>query len=161
MAIQTPIWSAIQQRALADGLDAKLIGAIIHQESSGHPYALRYEDGFFLKYLKGHSLSELKGYIPRLCSCQTELRARACSFGLMQIMGQVAREVGFKGEYLTELIDIKTNLEFGCKYLAKCLEKGGTVEKGLLYWNGGANKNYPAQVLGHLDSGVYDYLCSQ
>jgi len=54
---------------------------------------------------------QLRGY-----TAGTERILQRTSWGLMQIMGAVARERGFRG-WLTELCDPQANLEWGCKHL--------------------------------------------
>lgn len=51
-----------------------------------------------------------------------EFWAQQASWGLMQIMGAVAREHGFIGRYLTELTDPVVNLRYGCAHLAGLFE---------------------------------------
>lgn len=145
----------------ATGIAPTLLAAVIHQESGGSPYAVRYEPAFFKKYLETKTRKTLEGYVPERCSFETEVRMRSTSFGLMQIMGQVARERGFKGEFLTELVDPKTNIKWGSEFLQTLLLKHSDTEKALLRWNGGGNKDYGKEVLGHVASGACHYLlCS-
>lgn len=132
-----------------------LVAAVIHQESKGDIWAVRYEPEFYKRYLQTKTKDSLGGYWSPLCSVETERRLRAHSFGAMQIMGQVARERGFKGEYLTQLCDPAINVMFGVEFLHELLEKHGSVEKALLRWNGGGDPNYPKKVLGHIDSGEF------
>lgn len=127
------------------GLDAALVCAVVEQESSWNPWAMRYEPKFFAKYVA--SL-----YTNNKVSA-TEAYARGFSWGLCQVMGQVAREFGFTDHNLSALCDPETGLEFGCKVLAKKLERaGGDEVKGLLLWNGGSNPNYPTEVLARKQS---------
>jgi soluble lytic murein transglycosylase-like protein len=66
----------------------------------------------------------------------------------MQVMGQVAREFGFKETSLSELCDPATGIEFGCRILAVRMTRAkGDIPAALLAWNGGADPNYPAEVL--------------
>ena len=66
----------------------------------------------------------------------------------MQVMGQVAREFGFKETSLAELCDPATGIEFGCRVLAVRVARAkGDIPAALLAWNGGAVTNYPAEVL--------------
>jgi hypothetical protein len=44
--------------------------------------------------------------------------AQQASWGLMQVMGAVARECGFHGNYLSQLLDPEEGTEFGCRHLA-------------------------------------------
>lgn len=101
---------------------------------------MRYEPLFFAKYVA--SL-----YTNNKISA-TEAYARGFSWGLMQVMGQVARETGFDALFLSALSDPEQGLAIGCKILRKKIDaSAGDTTRGLLAWNGGANPAYPAQVL--------------
>jgi soluble lytic murein transglycosylase-like protein len=66
-------------------------------------------------------------------------------------MGEVARELGCQTASLAELCDPATGLEFGCRQLrAKLDAAGGDESRALLAWNGGANREYPAEVLARV-----------
>ena len=135
--------------ALNHGLDPALVCAICSHESDGwQQYAVRYEPGFYRRYIQSmQGLSE------------TEKTMRATSFGLMQVMGQVAREQGFDAKYLTELFDPLNAVTQGCKKLKKCLElEGGVASAALLRYNGSGNANYPDLVMVHFKD--YAYLNS-
>ena len=81
----------------------------------------------------------------------TEEIARSISWGLMQVMGQVAREHGFQRPFLSALCDSSAGLTFGCIVLAaKLAAAGGNVPRGLALWNGGGNPDYAAQVLARV-----------
>lgn len=140
------------------GLSPQLLAAVIHQESSGNPFAVRYEPAFLKKYLADKTRKTIGGYVPTRCSWETEVYCRAMSYGAMQIMGQVARERGFRGEFLTELLDPATNLKYGSEFLQTLLHKYDSTEQALLRWNGGGDPDYGKKVLGHIDSGAYHYL---
>lgn len=118
------------------GMDPALVCAMCEHESSWNPEAERYEPAFFDRYI-----STMKGLDPE------EMRLRATSIGLMQVMGQTAREQGFDAP-LTDLRQAQNSLAHGCKKLAKCLQKhSGVVESALLAYNGGSDKRYPVMVL--------------
>lgn len=104
----------IARAARQHGLPIPLVNAIVEVESDGNLWAVRYEPAFFDRYISGHVKVKTFG----CCSLATENRLRACSFGPMQIMGQVARERGFEGEFLTQLCDPEIGLEYGCRHLA-------------------------------------------
>jgi hypothetical protein len=88
-----------------------LIDAIVLVESGGNPYAIRFEQGFYDRYIKG---KPVKTYGP--CSKDTEMIARATSWGAMQVMGQVARELGYDKTYLSQLCG-QDGIDIGVKYL--------------------------------------------
>ena len=129
-------------RAVAgrQGLDPALVCAVCEQESGWNSWAIRYEPAFYRHYLQPMIA---KGALHD----ETETRARAFSWGLMQVMGQTARENGYGG-HLAGLCDPAAGIEVGCRVLTgKLAEAQGDVERGLLLWNGGANSSYPAEVL--------------
>jgi soluble lytic murein transglycosylase-like protein len=122
--------------AARHNLDTSLVCAVCEQESSWNPWATRYEAAFRIRYVAPLRLPV------------TEEVTRSISWGLMQVMGQVAREAGFRGEFLPELCDPATGLEWGCIVLSKKLaQSGGDPAKALQLWNGGGNLQYAAQVL--------------
>ena len=157
--METKIAPIIFDSAKRFSIDPKLVAAIIYQESRGYPFSVRYEHRFFFRYI-ATQIKRLLGYTPTKYGITnaTERRLRAFSFGYMQIMGQTAREYGFKGESLLELIQPKENISLGCMILAELFVKYGTVEQVLLKWNGGSDKNYPSRVLSHIHSGEADLL---
>lgn len=126
--------------ATANGLFPEIICAICEQESSWNPWAIRYEPAFY------------KHYIEPLCErgevkSPTEATARAISWGLMQTMGQVVRELGFSGR-MASLCDPEIGIIWGCKVLLlKLKHSGGDIRKALLFYNGGGNPHYPDEVL--------------
>lgn len=154
----TSLAGHIFQAAKQTGLSAELLAAVIHQESGGNPFAIRYEPNFLKKYLSDKTRKTIGGYVPVKCSWETEVFLRANSLGCLQLMGQVARERGFQGEFLAELLDPATNLKWGSEFLQTLLHKHDTTEAALLRWNGGGDKDYAKKVLGHINSGAYHYL---
>jgi hypothetical protein len=112
-----------------------------------NPQATRYEPGFFAKY-------EADKFLPI-----DEEKARARSYGLMQIMGETARLVGFEGDF-NQLYVPENSLEFGCIWLLnrmhlaiKRAPQDSTSNADslwratLLYWNGGSDLAYPSRVM--------------
>lgn len=138
-------------------LPIPLVASIILQESSGESWATRWEEGFYLKYVAKKQRNDLIGHIPKNISLATEKLHRACSWGVMQIMGQTARELGFAEDSLVKLCLPQLGLKYGCLYLIRCMD-GRNIEQAMLKWNGGGNPNYPHQVLARIDSGEYDKL---
>ena len=137
------------------GLPPALVRAMVMVESGGDTFATRYEPGFYEKYIRNDGSVKAFG----ACSLQTERVLRATSFGLMQVMGQVARERGYLGPFLTSLCDPDTGLQFGCLHLAAFRRRfaGLGWDAVCAAYNGGAgavrgqhdfrNPEYPAKVL--------------
>lgn len=111
---------ALRRHAARHGLPVALVAAIVQVESAAEPWAVRFEPAFYDRYI---APLDFRPVAP--CSRRTEGVLRACSFGPMQVMGQVARELGFLGAYLTELCDPDLGIDYGCRHLAN---------KAALYW---------------------------
>ena len=101
---------------------------------------MRFEPAFFAKYVASlYTNNKITA---------SEAYARGFSWGLMQVMGQVARETGLDAPFLSALCEPETGLKIGCKVLRKKLDAmGGDLTHALLAWNGGGNPAYAAQVL--------------
>jgi len=127
------------QYAVKYGLDPAIVAAVCEQESGWNPWAMRFEPAFYPRYS-----------VPMALKHETEAYARATSFGLMQVMGEVARELGFVGRYLTQLCDPAMGIEYGCKKLQKCFSVHGDADTSLLAYNGGGNPRYGEQVLARV-----------
>jgi soluble lytic murein transglycosylase-like protein len=139
MAPTTEIVALARTIASAHGLDPALACAVVEQESAWDACAIRYEPGFRARYVAPLELPP------------TEEIARSISWGLMQVMGQVAREQGFQRPFLSALCDPSAGLTFGCIVLAaKLAAASGDVSRGLTLWNGGGNPDYAAQVLARV-----------
>ena len=164
MSAPSILVSLARKTAAAHSLDPSLVCAIVEQESSWNPWALRYEPLFFAKYVAPlYTNNKINA---------SEAYARGFSWGLMQVMGQVARENGYANPFLSALCDPADALEIGCRVLRKKFaaaansstaqatpptpahSAGGTppaqgdlTARALLLWNGGNDAAYPVQVL--------------
>lgn len=122
-------------------LDPALVMSVIEHESSWNPWAVRYEPAFYTRYIE-----KMVGL------SSTEKTMRATSFGLMQVMGQVAREKGYDEKFLTSLCDPLNGVMMGCVKLRECWNKAhGDVRETLLCFNGGGDASYPDAVLANMD----------
>jgi soluble lytic murein transglycosylase-like protein len=154
---QAELIALARRAAETQGLWPELVCAIVEQESAWNPWALRYEPAFYEKYIatsltarrpdrQASRLGALTS--PEVPDDPTEARARAFSWGLMQVMGQVAREHGFAEASLASLCDPAMGLDVGCRvFAAKLAAAEGNVSRALLLWNGAGNRDYPAAVL--------------
>ena len=109
----------VKETSLRHGLPPGLVRSVVAVESGGNAWAIRYEPAFFERYVKPDA--SVRPVSP--CSAETEKRARATSWGLMQVMGATARGLGFEGAYLSQLCDPATGLDLGCKLLARLRDK--------------------------------------
>jgi hypothetical protein len=121
------------------------------EERTFNPASIRFEPGFFEKYMKPMSLQDLAARNPHCvsdrCSYETERVLEACSFGPMHLLGSTARECGFRGPFLTQFVRSTYDaLYWSKRYLEQltrtAFEKGyrgrSLYERIALAWNCGA-----------------------
>jgi soluble lytic murein transglycosylase-like protein len=143
MPLDSKLLALAQRAAEAEGLDPALVCAVVEQESGWNPWAMRYEPAFFAKYVAPLYTNNKVG--------ATEAYARGISWGLMQVMGQTAREKGASSPYLSTLCDPAVGLAIGCRILRQKLEAaGGNAACALQSWNGGGNPDYAGEVLARV-----------
>lgn len=128
------IEALIRAAAARHQLPIALVRAIVRVESSADPHAMRYEPAFYRRYVQ-HCQHRVWPGVSR----DTEEQLRAFSFGLMQIMGQTAREAGYAEKFLTGLLDPATNFDWGCRYLAALQKRyHGNAEAATAAYNAGS-----------------------
>lgn len=120
--IKPELRKIIEEKAIAFEIDPDLVQAFCSVESSYNPAATRYEPGFYKTYIQ--PMFAMGGFDVH------EAIGRATSWGLMQIMGQVAREKGFKGPF-EDLFSPTIGLEWSLKHLRHFIDK--YKEMGLDY----------------------------
>jgi soluble lytic murein transglycosylase-like protein len=140
MSATPQLIASARKAAAVQALDPALVCAVVEQESAWNTWAIRFEPAFFAKYVASlYTNNKVTA---------SEAYARGFSWGLMQVMGQVARETGFDAPFLAALCDPEQGLVTGCKVLRKKFDAmAGDTTRALLAWNGGGNPAYPAQVL--------------
>jgi hypothetical protein len=112
-----PFAREIDSVARTRKLPPALLAAFIQEESQWNQWAVRTEPHYLRKKKIIAEAKQWSRNFKGLPSWQTELWARSTSFGVMQVMGQVAREQGFRRRYLTELITPFHSLDEGAKHL--------------------------------------------
>jgi soluble lytic murein transglycosylase-like protein len=150
------------------GLDPDLVQGLAEQESNYRAWAYNPEPRY--KYLwdvkRGRPFRALtpievvskfppKDFpAPVGTDPDQEFWAQQASWGLLQVMGAVARQMGFVGPFLTELCTVPINLDLGCAYLGSLLRqmseraaagisKPVVIASALAAWNGGPAGNAP------------------
>lgn len=137
----------IEAAALAHGLPARLVEAVVIQESSGDTDAFRYEPAFWRRYLS--KLERFKGSNPRRVSS---------SYGLMQVMFTTAQEAGYSGNP-EGLFVPEVGLDVGCRHLRALIawamgdgysaaHPSRRLRAALASYNGGRGGNAPIDSLG-------------
>lgn len=141
----------IELAAQAEMIDGDLVESLVIVESSGQRYAWNPEPKYrYLWNVKTNkpfrpltATEALSKFPPADFPClagdpDQEWWGQQASWGLMQVMGAVARERGFRGPFLTELTDVETNLFWGCAHLGHVLEwADGDIFKTLAAYNAG------------------------
>lgn len=147
---------AIIAAAARNGLDPKLVMALVMVESGGNQHAWNPEPAYryFWDVRKGKpfrfvtALEARAEVPPEDFGClagdpDQEWWAQQASWGLMQVMGALARELGFKGPYLPELCsNPEVNLSLGCLHLGRLMKwAAGNADRALSAYNGGKGGN--------------------
>lgn len=118
------------------GVDPDLAAAIVSVESNWNPHAVRFEPGYRYAYDE-KKFAALHGVTPL-----TETMLQKCSFGLMQIMGARALELGLPFP-LPTLFDVKINIEYGCRCLADIKRRYTKQNDVIAAYNAGTAKRSP------------------
>lgn len=161
MSISPAIGALIDGAATSHGLEPRVLRALVTVESGGNPWAERYEPAFRYfwdlrhgKPFRRPDTSELASleapgdFWPLAGAPEQEWHNQRTSFGLGQVMGAVARELGFRGPYLSELFDPEINLSYTALKLQVELKwAGGNYRSALASYNGGRQMNQPGAPL--------------
>jgi hypothetical protein len=124
------------------GIPADILRAVVMVESGGDPWATRYEPHYRwlwdVRRNKPFRGTEDMFRGPIGVSAPTEMTCQKTSWGLMQVMGAVARERGFDGRFLSELCDVETGMRFGCLHLLGYYRRHGDWEQAVISYNAGS-----------------------
>lgn len=124
--------SYVLKHATSFSLDPQMVLAIIQVESQGNPFVTRYEPAFKYFYRPDEYAKKLKPPT----TFETERIHQQTSWGLMQIMGAVAREHGFI-DHMPQLLDQETNILYGCKHLNRVRRAGYSDLDQIAAYNAG------------------------
>lgn len=161
--------------ATRHSLPPGLVLCIAHAESALDTYAIRVEPAYRWLWDVTHRrpfpatqqqaatrVPPANFPAPRGISRSTEWIGQQTSWGLMQVMGAVAREYGFVGHF-TALCDPAVGADYGCRHLAQ-LARRHLVDHGwrgvIQSYNTGSptsRNNYPARVAAvAAELGIHD-----
>lgn len=129
-----------QKKAAEHGLSPKIFCGLVERETQWNAWKIRYEPGFYEEYVQ-------KMVNAGAIHDETEAHGRAISWGLGQVMGETAREMGFTGDF-AQLCEPETGLEYTARILRHDIDRASAnVTAALQRYNGGKNPNYAAEVL--------------
>ncbi len=112
----------------------ELLAAIAKVESDFRPWAGRYETNYGWITSDTKRLAKENGITER-----TEIIWQKTSWGLCQIMGGTARDLGFEG-LLSELLDPDLNLKYAMKLIDQLFARGYKEDQVISAYNAGAAK---------------------
>ena len=130
----------LEHEAIGNSVPAPLLAAIVQEESSFDPWATRAEP----KYYRNKKVRRAAARFVRRSRLGpnyfTELADRSRSYGLMQVMGETAREQGFDAPFLAELYVPANAIHHGAILLHKLLARyhGDTLAAISAYNSGSA-----------------------
>ena len=118
------------------GLPPELVRAVIQTESCWNPWAWNPEHQYRWYWnvktrrpFRTLSQSEVESERPPhdfetlAGDPDQEWWGQSASWGLMQVMGAVARELGFRGDYLPNILLPELNIALGCQQLGRLRDR--------------------------------------
>ena len=118
-----PFAASIDSAAHRYGLPSALVAAVIQEESRFDPWATRVEPGYInSKRVRRAAAIWTRSHAGNP-NVLTEHNDRSRSFGLMQVMGEVAREQGYTGQYLAQLYLPHESIDQGARLLRRLLSR--------------------------------------
>lgn len=130
MISPTEVLDLIRLQATPLKLDVRLCQAIALAETNGRLFLVRYEPSWNYMvtpevYAKSLQITEA-----------TERALQAFSYGPLQIMGSVARELGFN-RMLTELNIAETVIQYSLLKMKQICQRYSVLEDRMSAWNSG------------------------
>lgn len=133
----------IKSAAVKRSLPWELVYAICQVESSLNPLATRYEPHF--RWLVGDNEA----------MSPSERHDQMTSWGLMQVMGSVARELGHTGP-LPDLLIPSTGLFYGCLHLRRFRAKYDIWPDVIAAYNAGSPRRVAGSVGPYVNQSYVD-----
>ncbi|WP_367026633.1 lytic transglycosylase domain-containing protein [Methylococcus sp. ANG] len=133
------------QAACTNDIPAAWVLAIIEVESSGRWDATRREPGY-------------RWFWGKITNNQERI-GQSTSYGPMQVMGAVARELGFKGQF--ETLCGPLGVVYGCLHLAGLIRRFGLTDGAIRAYNTGNSKPSKAgdRYLAKVKSAMEKWTC--
>lgn len=139
----TELTTLIKAAASRRSLPWELVYAICQVESSLNPSAIRHEPRY--RWLVGDNET----------MSPTERQDQMTSWGLMQVMGAVARELGHTGP-LSALLDPPTGLFYGCLHLRRFRAKYDIWPDVIAAYNAGSPRRVAGQIGPYVNQSYVD-----
>jgi hypothetical protein len=132
-------WHDVVRHAAGNhGHDPLLVVALVYIESGGNTWALRYERDYRWLYDVEHFVRTLRLHP------ETERTQQRTSWGLLQVMGAVARERGCLDPYLSVLCQPAKGLEYALRQLDWLRDVKGYRDDALVSaYNQGSDRRLP------------------
>lgn len=97
-----------------------IVYGVCMTESNMNPHAARYEPDYKWLFMP-------EKVRPGVCSFDTEVMFQKTSIGIMQVMGAVYREYGYRGWLPALFSDVEKQIEFGIRHLSQKFKKYGSI----------------------------------
>jgi soluble lytic murein transglycosylase-like protein len=127
----TQVVNIVRSIAGEVGIDPNLAHAVATVESRLDPSVARYEENFHY-ILTPERFAKLLGITTR-----TETEFQRCSWGVMQVMGAVARELNYQAQ-LPLLLQPQLGALYGCRKLHSVLKKYSDLSEAIASYNSGS-----------------------
>jgi hypothetical protein len=150
VSVPLEIWARCLVSGPQYGITPSLLAALAWRESSFDPFAWNPEPKYpylvdarsgkpFRKLRDAEALSAIppSDFHALAGDPDQEWNAQRASWGACQVMGALARELGFRRPYLTELVRIDVNLDLAARDLARQIARFGSAAEGLSAYNAG------------------------
>ena len=129
------ILNYIKRHADAFKLDPALVYAIARKESDFNPFAIRHEPEVDFRF-QVHKHAAINR-----TTMGTEDQLQKYSYGIMQVMGFVLRELGYEGSFLA-MGNPDLGIFYGCKKLRQIYDHRNDtcMEDVICFYNGGKKR---------------------